>query len=349
MSLPDPNAPPETIILKNFKGLRNNVRPERLALNEFEKAQNVDIDDAEQVSRRRGYTRKITGSWHSVYTSLRGTTYGVKDGVFGVVNPNYTFRAIQNNAGVRPLDFAEIADTLYFTSLTNSYQMNMVTEAVSPWCEIVSAGVWHSPVVRPTATLGEVAGKLLGAPPNGSYITVYNGRIYIARENVLWATELFFPNYVDKTRGFMQFENAIGGVRTVSDGMFVGTSDGVYFLSGEFGQMQRRKVSVHPLIAGSMVAIPADRVPAEVANGAKQAVAMLTADGFCIGLDGGQFTNMTNAKFEFPRAQSAVGMVRELDGFTQYVGVTNSVGDPVNTARIGDFVEAEIVRFNQGA
>lgn len=349
MSLPDPNAPPESVILKNFKGLRNNVRPERLALNEFQVAQNVDIDDAEQLSRRRGYTLKLAGSFHSIYTSKRGITYGVKDGSLGIINPNYTFRTLQSHAGVRSLDYAEVGDTLYCSSRTNSYQIDMPSEVVSAWCELTSAGVWHSPVISPSDTLGEVAGKLLGAPPNGDYINAHFGRMYLAKDRMIWVTELFHYNWVDKTRGFMQFENDIGGIRSVTDGQYVGTADGVYFLAGEFGQMQRRVVTANGLIPGSMVAVAAELLPKEIAQNSKQAVMMLTTDGFCCGLDGGQFINMTNSRFEFPAMQAAVPLVREFDGFTQYVGVANSVGDPSNTARIGDYVEAEIVRFNQGA
>jgi hypothetical protein len=349
MSLPDPNAPPESVILKNFKGLRNNVRPERLALNEFELAKNVDIDDAEQVSRRRGYVLKLAGNFHSIFTAIRGVTYGVKDGSFGIINPNFTFRSLQGDAGSRPFAYVELANVLYFSSATNSYQLNMDTEVVSPWGAITSEGIWYSPVAIPTDTLGKVAGKLLGAPPNGEYLAEHNGRIYIGYGRTIWATELFYPNYVDKTRTFLHFEHDVGGIADVADGLFVGTTKGIYFLSGEFGQMQRRMVSPYGIVPGSMVRVAADRLNPEVANGAKRAVMMMTTDGVCVGLDSGQFTNLSGGRFEFPQAESATAMLREIDGFSQYVAVTDSRGDPTNTARFGDYVEAEIVRFNQGA
>lgn len=345
MALPDPNAPPESVILKNFKGLRNNVRPERLALNEFVTAQNVDIDDAEQVSRRRGYVRKITGNFHSIYTALSGIVYAVKDEVFGIVNANYTFRALQTGAGTRHFGYVEIADTLYLSSPTNSYQLDMPSEVVTPWGALVSEGLWYSPVAIPTDTLGKVAGKLLGAPPNGEYLCGHNGRIYVAYGRTVWATELYLYNYVDKTRTFLHFENDVGGIVDVADGIFVGTSKGVYFLSGEFGAMQRRMVSPSPMVPGSMVAISGEDIPAEAAGGAKRGVLMMTANGVCVGLDGGGFVNLSGDKFWFPEAVSAKAMLRAADGITQYVGVTDSGGDPVNTARIGDYVAAEIVRF----
>jgi hypothetical protein len=55
--------------------------------------------------------------------------------------------------------------------------------------------------------------------------------------------------------------------------------------------------------------------------------------------------NLTEDRVWFPDAVAAAAMYREQDGIRQYVGVLNSAGGPTSTARLGDYVDAEIRRF----
>jgi hypothetical protein len=97
---PDPNAPPESIILGAFKGMKNTVSRERLGQDDLERATNVDVDDAGQLRRRRGYVRKQTGSWHSVRTfTLK--VLGVSDGILGVIRDDYSFLSLGVFVGLR--------------------------------------------------------------------------------------------------------------------------------------------------------------------------------------------------------------------------------------------------------
>jgi hypothetical protein len=194
-----------------------------------------------------------------------------------------------------------------------------------------------------------VYGRLIGPPPFAEFIAYHNSRIYLANKRMLWATIPYTYDLVDKTQTFIQFEADITGVVAVSDGLYVGSTEGAWFLTGDFGQMRRLPMSDDAVVPGSMVEAAGEDFPAELARNAKKAVLMMTSGGLCVGFDGGVYANMTGSRFWFPDAQTAAAFVRRQDGFTQYVGVADNRGSPVSSARIGDFVDAEIVRFNNGA
>ena len=109
---------PESVILGMFEGLKNTVAPERLMPGELEKANNVDIDDAGQVRRRRGQTLRAAGDFHSLHEHL-DELYAVKDGTLGVVYPDYTFSGIVA-AGTARLSYAAVGETLYYSSEAES-------------------------------------------------------------------------------------------------------------------------------------------------------------------------------------------------------------------------------------
>lgn len=338
---------PDSVILQKFAGIRNTVTAERLAPDELERAVNVDIDDAGQIHRRRGWTRVVGGDFASLFTAANGTVYGVKNGQLGVINPNYSFVTLRAGVGPAPLAYVQVGPEVYFSSLTDSGVI-LPNGSIALWGAEVSAGVWLSPVVNPTSTLAQVRGKLLGKPPMATALACSNGRIYLANKRTLWATELYLYNYVDKTKNFLFFEDDITVLGGVTDGLYVGTKSAVWFLSGAFNEMRRIAVMSAGAIPGSLVYLPAELVNPQLtldqSAPSKNAVLFLTDSGLVAGLDGGNLFNFTETDVIFPEAQSAAAMFRQQDGVNQYVSVLASGGTPADTARIGDYVDAEIRR-----
>jgi hypothetical protein len=336
------------VILGQFKGLRNTVTAERLTGEDLQRAQNIDIDNAGQVHRRRGYTLRAAGNYHSLYTCGLGT-FVVKNGDLGRLYPDYSFSSLAT-VGNDPLAYVEAAGRLYYSSADASGVVDS-SYAVSSWGS--STDLWLSPVVNPTAYLGEIRGKLLGRPPMATALAHYNGRIYLAHDTTLWATELYLYELVDKTKSYRQFEAPITLLGAVSNGLYVGTRAGVFFLEGDtFDGLKIRKVSTAAALPGSMVYVPSDRVtsqiPGNISYSSKMAILFLTTSGLCVGLDGGVMYDLTQDRVWFPDAVSAAAVYREQDGMSQYIGVTDSRGTPASNTRIGDYVDAEIRRF-QGA
>jgi hypothetical protein len=339
------DAPSDSVLLQQFTGIRNTVGAERLGPADLAKAVNVDLDDAGQLRRRRGYTLVSAGVFHSLYRSDGGAIYGVKDGALGLINPDYTFVSLKAGAGDERIAYAQVGDRVYFSSPDISGQIDTTTNTVSDWGAVTDANTWLSPVVAPTETLTEIRGKLLGKPPMAGFLAYYNGRIYLAHGQTVWATELYLYNYVDKTRNFMMFEADITGLAAVTDGVYVGTETGVYFLSGAFGEMRRIRVSADGVIPGSMINASTEDIKKDTTSLSRSAALMLTRSGLCVGYDNGVFAEITDERVWLPEIESAAVLSRRQDGVRQYVAVANSGGTPASNTRIGDYVDAEIRRF----
>lgn len=350
---PDPQVAPESVVFGAFSGLKNTVDLHELKPDELDRALNVDIDDVGHVILRRGYTQVANGEWHSLLQADNGRIYGVNNGVLGRIFPDYSFVGLQSGIGADPnqsglgLMGAQVGHNLYFTSAVDSGIIDVTTDTVEPWGD--PQDYWLSPVVNPTITLPAIRGKLLGAPPQATQITYYNGRIYLARGKALWYTELYLYNFVNRTQAFYNFEGDITMVGTVGDGLYVGTTEGLWFLQGPTNPMPRRRVMDSPVLPGSMVYIPAELAnPPQVGLSADTemtvSIAFMTNNGFCVAEDSGKAYNLTEAKFFFPAMVGASAFYRRQDGINQYVIVGNSMGQPVNSARIGDYVSADIIR-----
>lgn len=329
-------------LYRDFTGLSNTVTEERLSESDLSVAQNIDIDDAGQIRRRRGFSLVAAGNFHSLHQNGE-VWYVVKDEDFCALYRDYTTTVLQAGVGPDFLAYADVGETTYFVS--SSFSGVVSGGSVSPWGAGASGTTFESPVVNPTANLPLIAGKLTSPPPLATSITYLDGRIYLADGELIWATELYRYHYIDRNKNYLYFEQPVRQIIAVSDGIYAGTDDAVYFLSGPFGQMSRRKVADAGIVARSAVYVDPKRV-GQGDQQSKLAVMFLTRAGLYVGFDSGVCLNLTQDKFLFPSSQSAAAMFRQQDGMSQYVGVTNSSGDPSNSARFGDYVDVEIRRFS---
>ena len=373
-----PQLPPQqpeddpAIVLDGFDGLKNTIGLTALGPRDLAEAINIDIDDRGKVYRRRGYKKVVSGSYGSLYNGEDGRVYGVSNGVLGIINPDYSFTALSSQdggydyffavlpletqpdaggltIGTEPLAYTQVGTSIYFSNSVASGVIDTVGLQLLPWGS--TPDIFLSPVVNPTATLPAVAGKLIGKPPLATSLGYYNGRIYLAQGPTLWYTELYLYNYVDKTKTFYQFEGDITMVGTVGDGVYVGTTEGCWFLAGPGNPLKRTRVLDSPVIPGSMVYIPGElanpqQVGLQTDTPLQVSIAFLTSSGFCVGKDGGEAYNLTEDKFFFPQTTRASALYRRQDGVNQYITVNDTGGAPVNAARIGDYIDAEIIRGN---
>ncbi len=352
----DPNAPQpgDPVVFSRFDGLKNTVLPERLGPRDLQRARDVTLDDSGQLARRKGFTQKIATNAHSLFTLDATTSLGVLNGSLGLINGDFSFTALQGGIlsdpgkGFSGLQYAQLGTQVYYTSDSESGIVDLDARAVGPWGS--DTDLWLSPVVNPTATLPAIAGRLLGKPPNATTLAYYRSRLLLGAGNILWATVPWTYNYVDKTAGFKQFEGRITMIGSVGDGVYVGTDEGLHFLSGEdYPRWKKDKVMDSAVIPGSMVYIPGELGnPPQVPQGAdtplEVSIAFMTTNGFCVASDSGKTVNITENKFWFPQATSAVSMYRRADGMNQVITTLESGGTPVNNAAIGDFLEATIIR-----
>lgn len=355
MANPNPpdNLPPESVIVDGFDGLKNTVSPERLGARDLETAQNVDLDDTGQVRRRRGYTLKDPAEYHSLQNS-GGKIFAARNGVFGRIRDDYSFLPLCT-VGATPVCCTSVNEEVYFSSADASGVVR-ADDTLIPWGLTDGQGQWLSPVINPTATLGQVAGRLLGDPPLATDIEAFHGRIYLAQGKTLWRTEPFQYHVVDRTRGFYQFEYEITLVMSVDDGLYVGTTGGLYFLGEErilmreFGSLKLDRVVDGFVVPGSGIGLPVDMVRPDTMQqsvGTGTAVLFLTDAGIMAGFNTGETLNITRGRFVLPEMVKAAGLFRQDQGVNSYVAAVDSAGGPSANARIGDYVDAQIIRASQ--
>lgn len=339
---------PDSITFGQFTGIKNTVARERLTITDLERAINVDLDNAGQLKRRRGYRKMLSGNCHSMFTSNHGSVYVVKDGNLCLLNPDFTTRTIVSGVGIQPLAYVHVNDTIYFSSSVTSGKFNHDTLVPSPWGAVAAEKMWLSPVVNPTPTLPPIKGKSLMRPPLATALAYYNGRIYMAVGKAVWVTELYLYDWVDDVKGFTPYEADVTVLASVTDGLYVGTETGVWFQTGPFNEMKRVAAVSSGALPGSAVQVPPHLIPDPFVMSTKSAIMLMTQDGVCLGMDGGNMTNVSQDRVVLPKAAKANALFRSQDGVNQYIGVADSGGSPVSSARIGDYVDAEIRRF-QGA
>jgi len=344
------SAPPElpqSIVLGTFNGIKNTVSAERLAITDLEAAVNVDLDDVGQLRRRRGFVRRKSTRHHSLFT-LEDRTLVVREGTLGFLFPDYSFVGLAE-VGDDPISYTAVASTIYCSS--RSFSGKIVNNVLERWGSEDANGIWVSPVVTPTDTLGPIAGRNLTAPPHATELETYKGRIYLGAGRVLWATELYLYDLIDRTKNFIQTEHDITMVRAVGDGLYVGTTAQLLFLSGTLSDGLRQNVVANTgVIKGSSVVVPVSKAhprarSAPIPEG--EAPLFMTTGGICLGLDSGEVYNLTQDRTLFPAGTSAAALYREDQGANSYLAAVNSAGGPSANTRIGDYVDAEIIRASQ--
>jgi hypothetical protein len=127
MAQPNPQAgaplPEVGKVLNSWGGLKNTAQPERLDPKDLVRARNIVLDDTGQPSRRRGYTLKLRGNVHSLFTANQGIVLGVVDSELSVINPDYShqplaFIGTDPAAGMLPLAYPGGGSGLYVGELT---------------------------------------------------------------------------------------------------------------------------------------------------------------------------------------------------------------------------------------
>ena len=340
-------------VLSGWDGLKNTLQPERLGDKDLVRARNVVLDDSGQPSRRRGYKLKIPGDVHSLFTSYEGVVLGVVNGNLGIINPDYSHDDLvpvgtDPASGMPPLVYSQVGDQVYYVSQVDRGIVNIQDRSWGSWGD--PTDLWLSPVVNPTETLPPIAGRLLKQPPYATCMDYFNGRLYLGQGRTLWATELYLYNFVDATSGYKLFEADLTMIRGVTDGLYIGTKENLWFMSGPtFAEMKRVSVMDAGVIPGSMVDIPGElanppQVPLTAMTPVAVSIMFMTTKGVCIGFDSGRTLNITESKYIFPDSVNAAALYRQQDGVNQYIASLQHGGSPTQTAAIGDYLDVTIIR-----
>lgn len=253
---------------------------------------NVDITP-QSVQLRRGYSVVTAGAFHSLWSN-GNVGYVVKDSTLYEVKESGVLRSIKADmvAGQR-VSFVSAGGTIYWCN--GSQKGKIVGGEAQEW----GGGTYPHP--NSVRTMSD--------PPIGHLLEYHYGRIYIAVENVVYFTEgAGLYDFVCMADGHLPFyDSDIRMLRSMPDGLYVGTDHGVEFCSGpDPNKFTYTKVSFKPPVSGTDIIVDGKFVD----PGMNGPVAMWTdSSGVVVGGHGGEVTNLTRKKVRLPASSRGVGLL----------------------------------------
>lgn len=176
-----------------------------------------------------------------------------------------------------------ITNIRVYASLTNGEMLYMAQEVPIGTTTVLIQNEERSKLVT-TQFLSRMMG--------GNDVSVSNGVMFISNGNVLRFSEPYNYGLTDKKTGFVLFGTKILFHEPVSDGIYVGTEDGTYFLSGTNPKdFTQRLIGDAPVVDDS-ISVPASVLSAEPAPAGALVAVWLGKSGFVVGYPGGQVANI---------------------------------------------------------
>lgn len=121
---------PKTTALSGFKGINNQLRPERTPPAYLKEALNVDLDKLGGVHKREGYSKVFDGDYHSLWSN-GVVAFAVKDGRLVRISSSLQVEIDLNFETDSALRFDSVDGRVFFASDEGSYEI--VNDTVIPW------------------------------------------------------------------------------------------------------------------------------------------------------------------------------------------------------------------------
>jgi hypothetical protein len=233
------------------RGLNTQAAPEGLAWDgrsgAYETAMLLDVDvldGGRRVRRRPGRVRVDPRRWRDTFTAPDRAVYAVVDDVLcRLLSGPTPFPLLPLETPGRVV-YAALDDLVFWS---NGLEKGLIQHG-----EPVAWGGKTWPVASE-------ADRFV-SPPAGTVLGAHAGRIWIGDGCMLCFTEGAGGfHFWQMATGYFEMPGEITMIRGADDGLYVGTTAGVYVLAGmDPGQMQPRRVSIDAAIPGSDVSVRAD-------------------------------------------------------------------------------------------
>jgi hypothetical protein len=164
--------------------------------------------------------------------------------------------------------------------------------------------------------------RSLGAQPFpvGTITAFWRGRVLVAQGNVLWASRASTPHLAD-WRAFKQLPGEITAIQPVDDGIYVGTTQDLIWLGGAtWDGLSYLPTRRGPVVLGSGVAAPGDRVRLGDGAGGGSAMVCIAGGEIVAGFSGGQTSRLAANRYQ-TTATEVCATFREVGGIPQYMAV----------------------------
>ncbi len=148
--------------------------------------------------------------------------------------------------------------------------------------------------------------RFLARMPGGQIIRLWRGRLLVARgKNLLISDPLNYGLFMPDT-GFVQFPRRITMMQGVENGVFVGTADGVVFLSGQTPDTwDQRKTAGQAPVANTGREIDTSILGGEREYGGAYAALWLAGNGFVVGTSDGSLVQVQAKRIRLPDTAGA--------------------------------------------
>lgn len=276
-------------------GLNNAVDPNRhffdpnLGLKEMAAAVNIDIDSRLRVSRRKGYTQVVDSAAHSLF-SVGSYALFVTGDALTVLEKDYTSTPIRNVTIGARMSYVAVDGKVYYA---NGSEIGYVTNRLS-YAWVASTYV------------GPQTNKEFTSPPIGYLLALYRGRMYVIRNEVVFYSEPFAYSWFDEASNYFTAFDKITMFAPVTDGVFMSTTDGIWFLQGSTPkEFMPRKVSDYGAILGTYTSVQGRQLNEVVQSDV--VIFCTTKQGICMGMDGGRFVNLSEQKLVLPSSTLGAG------------------------------------------
>jgi hypothetical protein len=165
---------------------------------------------------------------------------------------------------------------------------------------------------------------LASKPPAGQWIAAYRGRLWIAKDQVLWFTDSESPHWVFTEYGYLSWPDTVTLLVPVADGLYVGDRQQTWFLSGSSPNemITRKAVGV-----GAVPGTGTTQIPFDVFGGdGLPCAAWLDSDGvLCCGRTGGAVQRITQNRYRVGQVSTGEIVYRVTDGIRQLLVVLDSI------------------------
>lgn len=161
----------------------------------------------------------------------------------------------------------------------------------------------------------------MSPPPAGTVTAFWRGRVLTAVGATLFASQHGQWELFDLQRDYKSFSAPITMIQPVVDGVYVGTTQELIFLSGtQFDDLEYSSVLEGRVALGSGVSVPGEQVLYKDRRGSGQAMICIAAGGVVAGFAGGAISRMTHERYITDVVEVAATF-REVAGIPQYVAV----------------------------
>lgn len=148
--------------------------------------------------------------------------------------------------------------------------------------------------------------------PPGRFLSLWKGRILVARGNVVYMSEPFRYGLYDPREGFIQVPKVVTFIAAVDGGIYVGQPDGVLFIDGQdIKQVRLVTTGASAPLRGSAVVVDGGDMSIDNVDSSKKYAVWFCERGYAIGKPDGGVVEPQSSRIRIPVGQRGATALHE--------------------------------------